>query len=748
MSNKNASAVVKGLITLALLGIIGMFLLPTADWWWLGTAVVVGALLICLVLADDRTPARAPPDPAFRASAKSKGPIKVERAAAAPATGAPRKMAVRVPLEGFGPGVWIPKDQVVTVGGVTLSSGMFYFGTSLKAHNGSVDPALIDPSKDVAARGDYTARDLGAWPSYTNISSRARRAYLNWLADGRSDPAADIGYVYLYFFGLERRALIDPLTVPESRNDWPAIVAEVWRLLGIYGAKSTRFRASANRLLSWLLLCDRPSNTHKNAVPPFMRTFELPFYIHYALGDAVINRAPISDQLALAWARLDPDIVLPASAQRCPEAFDQLFMSKFSAKHGFGMTVSSNRTKLKFVYRAASPGFHGLDELRLSFGEMPDVTVQTEPRLRVAEIVNEVGKELDAYSRTLGDDAQSHDPLDSLLHLPLNLWPESARVLPEQIGSDYVLVPFSDLLTRLAVDTPFGSERSPALARLLAFMHLDLAPALHQDAEVPGPNDPVVLYAVPANERRLSPTPDFEVALLSLRLAVGASAALGDFSDANVDHLSGRIHAWTHLETNHQRRLMAHLRLLIENPALPTLASDLIPADPASRDFLAAVIASLLQVGSAPTAEEAKVLDKIYEILSIDDKPNAVRVAGLRRDGGKVSALLATLFPEQPVAASPAPVVRAPAASANDQTIGSTGLLGLGPEYVTVARVLLTRGPCRRSELLDVVTDLDIRLISALDRLNAASQSQYGVEFAQGEDPIDVDPAVRQKIEV
>ena len=93
----------------------------------------------------------------------------------------------------FGPGAWIPAGETVEVGGVSISGGLVYVGTSLPTPMGGNDPCLIDPSKSVASHGDYTERQMGYWPSYSEISPSARRAYLNWLAGGRQDPEADVG---------------------------------------------------------------------------------------------------------------------------------------------------------------------------------------------------------------------------------------------------------------------------------------------------------------------------------------------------------------------------------------------------------------------------------------------------------------------------------------------------------------------------------------------------------------------------
>jgi hypothetical protein len=738
---KNAAYV--GIAGVMLLGLLGLLVLPAADWWWFGIATGIAVWVIYLVStsitsqpnAQNRTsPTTATPKPPAAG-----GPQMLRPSASTKKPG-----GTRTPLEGFGPGMWIPAGQPVTVGGVTIPGGLVYFGTSLKTHNGSIDPCLIDPSKDVAPRGDYTASGLGSWPSYANMSPMARRAYLNWLVDGRSDPAANIGYVYLFFYGLERRALIDVTTEPEARNDWPVITKEVLRLLAIYGDKASAFRAAANQLVSWLMISDRPSKIYKNPVPPFAKTFELPLYIRFALSDAAVDAAPIPDHLALAWAKLDPDIHLGTPAARCPEKFDALFMSHYSKAHGFGMVIPRNRTMLKFIYRAASPGFHGISEIRLSFGEMPDITVMTAPREKLRNIVNAAGTELEPYSRAMARTAAGADPLDALLQLPGNLWPDSAKGLSAQVGEEFLLAPFQDLLACLEVTTPFTSDRGPILARVLEALQLGMAPEIVNGSEVPASTDPIVLFPLPLGEITAAATPNFQASLLALQLGVAAGHANGGFGDAEISHLMNQIQAWTHLKPNHQRRLMAYLRLLMEVPvSLDTLRGKLAPLDPASREFLAAVMASLLQVGSTATPEEARTLEKIFEALAVESRPDPARISGLRRDTAKVSALLAGIFTEEEAPA----VARPPVEPEFESTPPEPGLLGLNAEHTSLARMLLSRSRWRRDELHDMVTDLDVRLDGALERLNNASFSKYGMRFTEGDDPIDVNPMVRQKIE-
>ena len=111
-----------------------------------------------------------------------------------------------------------------------------YIGNGAKSVDGyETEPCLIDPRLPVGwKRPDWAGDTMGYWPSYDRIDRRARAAYLNWLIDGRLDKSAYIGYVFLFFYGLERRLLVD-LGADFGHPDAAVLVAEIERLVGIYG---------------------------------------------------------------------------------------------------------------------------------------------------------------------------------------------------------------------------------------------------------------------------------------------------------------------------------------------------------------------------------------------------------------------------------------------------------------------------------------------------------------------------------
>ena len=128
---------------------------------------------------------------------------------------------------------WIAKGETLTISGRDIG-GMVYVGTpsSVDAHRyGLKCGAYINPSLSVASsRRDKEGHELPYYPRYSDIPSVCRAAYLDWLASGRSDPSYNPGYLFLYFYGLERRFLIDGTSDNERRE----VLEEVRRLKNIY----------------------------------------------------------------------------------------------------------------------------------------------------------------------------------------------------------------------------------------------------------------------------------------------------------------------------------------------------------------------------------------------------------------------------------------------------------------------------------------------------------------------------------
>ncbi|SDZ40881.1 TerB N-terminal domain-containing protein [Delftia lacustris] len=696
--------------------------------------------------------------------------------AASPAPAAP---SFRIPAapKRFGPGAWIPAGETIEVGGILISGGLVYVGTSLPTPMGGNDPCLIDPSKSVASHGDYTERQMGYWPSYSEISPSARRAYLNWLAGGRQDPEADVGYVFIFFYGLERRAILDASKDEAAKGDWPMIAAELRRLLDIYGAKSGSFQSYAGSLLDWVSLAEHPEKAYLKPIPSFPKTYELPLYIRVALGQAAVDGVPVPAQLALAWAKLDPTSYLRTPATRCAEEFDKLFVSKYHETFGEGLVLPRNKTKIKLVHRPASAGFRGYTDLSLSFGNTPDVTVLTGPINKLRQVVEAATKELEPFSRYVGRNPDSRHALEGLLQLPAALWPEGAQkalhALKARMGEGMIAMSFQELLGSLDAKTTLTRDRTLALARALESLNIGIEPDVLGGAKLPKADEKVVLFSVPPGEVTSRSTPDYQAAALTLDLASAVAAADGEFSVEEMGYLRAQVQSWAHLTPNHVRRLLAHLRLLMTTPAsLTTLRKKLEPLDAGAKETIATFMATVAQSDGNVSPTEVKMLEKVYKALGVEPKkvfsdvhavaagakPTAAatakveetgfkldpaRIAALQKDTEAVSALLSGIFkeesPPEPVFAEPEPE--------GDVEPTPPGLLGLDEAHSALARLLLSRPEWTKDELGDAAADLDLMLDGAIETLNEAAFDLHDVPFTEGEDVVTVNPELLEKLE-
>ena len=685
----------------------------------------------------------------------------------------PQSHAVPKPPIGFGDARWVPPGEAINFADTTIPGGMIYLGARLQAPNGQVDPALISALPNIARVGNYRERQMSYWPSYTDISASARRAYINWLSEGRSHPECDLGYVFLFFYGLERRVIFDTPRNPAAKEDWPAIAAELRRLLGIYGENSGSFRRYAGELLDWMELHGTDQRLYTLPVPSLPRSYELPRYLRLALGQSAVDRAPVPAELALAWIRLNPDTSLRTAAIRCPEEFERLFIQRYHELLGPGLVLPKNRTKLKFVYQPASSGFHGAPAPTLTFGDVSDPTALTAPIRTLNEIANQCTDELGSYSRLVGKDASARGTLDGLLQLPSSLWPAPARAkldaVVAQMKEGMLTLSLDELVHHLGGSSQaFTRERTRGLARALESNSIGMEPNVLAGARAPVDDEVIVLFHMPVAEAHQPDSGAYQAALLTLQLASAVAQADGDFNAAEVAHLRSEIQNWSHLTPAHQRRLQAHLQLLTEVPVtLASLKKKLEPLELKAKETVAAFMATLAQADGMVSPAEMRFLEKVYKALGVEPKRvfsdvhavsagapgkpsasgektgfklDATRIAELQKDTEKVSALLAGIFKEdEPVPAKPTPE--------EVEALVEPGLMGLDTSHTALLRLMLSRPQWSRAELEDAAADLDLMLDGALEQVNEASFDTYDLPFTDGEDPVEINAEVVEKIE-
>lgn len=157
---------------------------------------------------------------------------------------------------------WVPAGQPTTVHGVTIPEGRLFVGRGLPAgETYSLEPSLVDPDLPVDLKNPANHENtLGYWPQYHRISPEARAGYLRFLASDLDDSRAPMGFVFMYFYGLERRLLVDHPTGNVSTEEYEDLIGEIQRLLAVY-SHSNSFKGYASRLLDYLAIAESSFDT-------------------------------------------------------------------------------------------------------------------------------------------------------------------------------------------------------------------------------------------------------------------------------------------------------------------------------------------------------------------------------------------------------------------------------------------------------------------------------------------------------
>jgi uncharacterized tellurite resistance protein B-like protein len=677
---------------------------------------------------------------------------------------------------------WVPPRETVEVAGLPLPGGMLYVGTALKTRYGEAEPALINPGLSIARHTvDVSLRLTDYWASYATISPEARRAYLQWLAGGRNDPNANIGYVFLFFYGLERRVLLDAASEPAARAELPSIVSEVNRLISLYGLGSNSFRRYASHFVAYIAAGDVTKRVYRKAPPPVAeRTYELPVTLRIGLGQLAVDQQPVPADWALAWALSDPGIGRRTPVTRCAGAFGALFSKKYAESFGDGLRLAVNRTKLKHSYQAASPGLRGFDFSR-SLGELPDVSATTGPVKKLQKLVDHCAEALDAYSRFIGRNPGKAHALEGLLQLPPELWPAPARAelddIKARVGDGLVVMSFGELSGRLKSAGPLSREKVIGFARALESLHLGMEPDVLAGNRIPKAEDKVVLFATAPEDGAARNAPAYTAAAVTLRLACSVALADGEASAQELILLTRHVETWSHLSAAHRKRLKAHLRLQVAQPTtLATLKKKLQPLAPEAKRTIARFLAHLAQADGTVSPQEVKFLERVYNALQVDAQLlygdlhtaaapvppsapssapstpksavgftlDAQRIAQLQQETEQVSALLANVFVEDVPAEAPAQA----APAEEEASVAESGVLGLDADHTAFLRLLVSRASWSRQELLDAAADMELMLDGALEHVNEAALDSLDAALAEGEDPVEINQEILEKLPV
>ena len=647
--------------------------------------------------------------------------------------------------------------------------GMVYLAPQ-NGHRGRprIKKPVIDPSLRVARVGeDFSGEGMPYWPGYSEIGLPQRATYLDWLASGRADTRYSVGYVFLYFYGLEYRFFIDQPADEEKTM----LLAEVERLLLVYGEN----RSIRNYLGNFIDAAQAILTGLDKTSPYFERLgYDLPLDLRVAIGRMSQEGRPISADWLLSWYINSGRYWLRTPATRAFPEFRELFTQLFDDHFPEGLPIPASKRTLRARYQAASSEFSV--DLSEHLGLWPDVARLTGPIDVANAIVSEATTALGKYSRFLGRNPGGRVTIEAHGLLPERLRPvfpcaalDGLRLWAEEVIAGGGLVPVAEVIERLE-NTPLEKitkRRLTDAADALAGLSVGMAPDPRYALRNPKQGEPVVLFRLPDGVTQLEAVSDLYRSIL-IAIAIGSFIAHADETFAGMERagLVAKIDGAADLSPSEAARLQANLNWMMAVP--PDLAlfrrhlKDL-PHETVQElgQFALAMAAS----DGVISTQEVGALERVYRAMGLDqdeiyaalhalvarDEPVTVRPAE-RSEGGfgipprpddtgavtldaervasvmasteRVSAILGEIFQEDEPEEIPA-----------DDMEPTTAFDGLDARHAAFLGELLLRSHWEEDEYRALAGQFDLMPAGTIETLNDWSLDNFDdllIEEGQG----------------
>lgn len=520
---------------------------------------------------------------------------------------------------------WHGKGEIIQIGSHTLSHPHVY------TSNGQADAdeaSCIDARLRVGRPVREPRGALGYYPRYDRLSEDQRANYLHWLAGGRSGALDDIGYVFLYFYGLERRLLVE-------RQDLSPIVKEVVRLLERY-TFSGSFDGYLSRFLSYVLAReDIGTLKEKWFQAVFERTRTQRDEQHLAVGLAWFFRKqlPLPSAWAIRLAKLDPRAPRSVVLNRLPDQFDALFRKRYQEELGDGLLLRVAKRDRPIVYRPASPSLCDGDARNGELEAVPAPNVlgiqsQFSPVVRIWTSCIEdlkplsriVSRGVEVATRAAYE-ALPEDMRAEAEHPDKPRWERLTTEKVLEDGSVIVdvgsLAQIQEIPKRIKL-TAKQSEVLACTAQAVGFM-------IEPDARIanrPYGWDDLVALIRPEETPTLPSDGRYSIAVLLLELGMYVAASDGEIEGDEVSHIAGFLESRFLLDPPEVRRLEALKQVFLRQPPALGRAGKRLKTILAS-DQLEPIGGFLVGVASSNGLVEKKevsALRSVFRDLGIDAK--------------------------------------------------------------------------------------------------------------------------------
>jgi tellurite resistance protein len=545
----------------------------------------------------------------------------------------PQTTGPSLPMVGLRGLTWLGLGNTVRIGKglIEIRDPMAYFhaGPCLPQHH---EPAAVDLQLPIGSNPQTpAARELPYWPQYAQLTPDQRRIYLNWLASGRRSVPPELGYTFLYIYGLERRALLD-------RQDVKTIFKEILRLRQVYarsGLPPSRSFEGYTASFIWCLLLRESAALEKRHFEFFAKSACR--WDENCLASAMswLTRAnePLPDWLAFALAPQLPNSQHSVVTKRVGNELEELFCKRFSEHFGTGFVLKASKPDRKFSYRPASSA---LQPVEVTVPDARGIISQFKP---LSEIWNSCIGDLKRFSSVMAGSqdgamnvaAWNAMPAELKAGIDHPLIDAFTHFIEEHTGDNpQTIVLARELATLAGVAT--AAKLTAAACRRMAETISNVGYCIEPDCRITGrgyeADESVVLFLNLGD----GDVEQNRYTVASTMLNVGVTLANSDANavESELSKLTDQIDSSFGLN-EHERRRLDKLRALRigHPPEISEVMKPLKRLPVPERQQLAKFALALVAADGVITRDERKAIHRLYRGLGFEPSQADAQLASL-----------------------------------------------------------------------------------------------------------------------
>jgi tellurite resistance protein len=547
--------------------------------------------------------------------------------------------------------IWLGVGRHLNHGGFEIRDPLVYVYTGDSQPDGT-EPAAVDLRQPVVASA-FPGADpqLGYWPRYDEFSADQRGVYLQWLARGRTSAPPQLGHMFVFLYGLERRALVDG-------QDVKLIFKEVLRLRDIYARSRQPISRSFDNYTSsflWFLLLREPAVfaiRHFELVGKSTHAWD-DDRLAFALSWLATAGQALPDWLAFALAGQLPKSQRSVVVKRVGDEMRELFAKRYRELFGAGITLRTSKRARKYWYRPASAALRAFEI------DGPNPMGMSSQFNKLSDLWNECIVDLKRLSSVVAGASGEKMTVETWNALPAELQAGVDHPLADQFtrfieehtaDSAHTIAPTRALATLAGI--PAEAKLTAAVCRRMGDIVENIGYCVEPDARLTGrsyePDGSVIIFLNLAD----GTTDPTRYSAASTLLGVGLALAQidGRSDEGELSLLTQHIDSAFELNEHEQRRLSMFRALLVAKGAdLSDVTKPLKRLPQTERERVAKFALALVAADGVVTKDEQKAVRRLYSALGFErDQADAAIAAMMTKpanDNEPVTVLQAGTSP-------------------------------------------------------------------------------------------------------